>query len=166
MSVEVVLGLGSNLGDRLGYLNAALNKLEELRIIDQITCSSIHQSKALLKIGSPEEWNLDYLNLAVKGTTELTPLQLLKEIKKTETLLGKKKGPRWSPREIDIDILSYGEKVIIKENLIIPHAGLLERIWALAPFAEVNPDWKYPISGPYYQLSIKEIIQKKYEKTN
>ena len=166
MGVEVVLGLGSNLGDRLGYINAALNKLQELQIIDKIVCSSIYQSKALLKKGSPEEWNLDYLNLAVKGLTKLTPLELLKEIKNTENLLGKKAGPRWSPREIDIDILSYGDEVIIEENLIVPHAELLERIWALSPFAEINPEWRYPVLGPYCRLSIKEILQKKYDKTN
>ena len=162
MSVEVVLGLGSNLGNKFEHLKNAINKLQQLQIINQVISSSIHQSKALLKEGSPKEWDLDYLNLAVKGITKLAPLELLKEIKNIEKLLGKKDGPRWSPREIDIDILSYGNEVIKEENLIVPHIGLLERIWALAPFAEVNRNWRYPVLGIYYQLTIEEIIQKKW----
>tara|TARA_B110000503_G_C6886821_1_gene305049 strand:- start:247 stop:600 length:354 start_codon:yes stop_codon:yes gene_type:complete len=103
---------------------------------------------------SPKEWDLDYLNMAVKGYTMLEPEQLLKEIKDVEQVLGKKDASLiWPPREIDIDILSYGVEVVNKENLIIPHVRLIERNWAMEPFIEVWSDWVHPIINK----TIKEI---------
>jgi 2-amino-4-hydroxy-6-hydroxymethyldihydropteridine diphosphokinase/dihydropteroate synthase len=160
--MEVVLGLGSNLGDRLENLEQAIAMLIKLQIIEQVVRSTIYQSKALLKADSPSEWDLDYLNMAIKGTSKLSPRQLLEAIKKTEKSLGRQDGLHWSPRAIDIDILAYGGEVIIQDDLIIPHLELLNRVWALAPFVEVHPDWQYPVQGPYYQLAIKAIIKERY----
>ncbi len=142
MGIEVVLGLGSNLGNRKDYLEKAIDKLEEMKIIKHIRRSSIRETKADLLPNSPTEWDLDYLNMAIKGITMLSPQELLKEVKNIECLLGRKGGPRWSPKEIDIDILIYGNQKIEQEDLIIPHARLLERTWALEPLLEVKPEWK------------------------
>ena len=160
MSTEVVLGLGSNLGDRLNYLQQAIKKLEELKILTKISSSSIEETKAVLKPNSPAEWNLNFLNMAVKGFTNLSPKELIHSIQKIEHLLGRNSTQEWSPREIDIDILSYGDKIIELENLTIPHSELLNRQWALKPFVELNPEWKYPVEGPFYNLKIKDIYEK------
>lgn len=160
MSTEVVLGLGSNLGDRLNYLQQAIKKLEELKILTKITISSIKETKADLKPNSPPDWDLNFLNMAVKGFTSLSPKELLHSIQKIEQLLGRNSTQEWSPREIDIDILSYGDKVIKLDDLIIPHSELLNRSWALNPFVELNPEWKYPVEGPFYNLKIKDIYEK------
>ena len=154
---EVVLGLGSNLGDRLNYLEMAISKLQKMKVIENISLSSIHQTKALLLENSPKEWDLDFMNMAVRGITKLSPFELLAAIKNIEQIIGRKHTERWSPREIDIDILAYGEEVMHGE-LIIPHEHLLNRPWAIGPLSEVYPSWKYPVPGPYYQLSAKEIV--------
>ena len=159
-NIEVVLGLGSNLGDRLRHLEMAIIKLEELNIINNVIRSNIYQTKALLKKDSPKEWDIDFLNMAVRGITQLSPLQLLEAIKIIEQAIGRKASAEWAPREIDIDILIYGEESINQENLVIPHAGLLERSWCIIPLAKIYPEWKYPLAGPYYQLSAQEIVDK------
>lgn len=151
--IEAVLGLGSNLGDRLNYLNLAISKLEEKKILKDIILSSIYETKAILKEDSPKEWDLDYLNMAVRGKTLLTPLELLSALKNLEKELGRKISLSWSPREIDIDILVYGDQVIKLEGLTIPHPELLKRPFCFKPLAEVYPDWKYPVAGPYYTNS-------------
>ncbi len=159
-SIEIVLGLGSNLGNRANYLKAAIMQLQDLKAINQVTLSSIYQTKALLKPDSPHEWNLDYLNMAIRGITQLSPLELLETVKKIEQDLGRKSLKNWSPREIDIDILVYGEQVINQPDLIIPHLGLLDRPWCLIPLAAIYPEWKYPVIGPYYKCSAQELINK------
>ncbi len=157
IGTEVVLGLGSNLGDRNYYLQQAVAKLQELNIITNIITSSVIESKADLMPDSPKEWDLDFLNMAIKGTTMLTPEQLLKAVSDVEQIIGKKAAFVWSPREIDIDILAYGNEFIKQENLQIPHARLLERLWAMVPFAEIWPDWIHPVVNK----SIKEVYDEK-----
>lgn len=160
ISTEIALGLGSNLGDRNFYLKAAIDKLQEMGIISNIACSSLDETKAILKPNSPKEWKLDYLNATVKGLTMLKPDELLKAVKDIEQILGRNDAPRWAPREIDIDILIYGDQVIQQDNLTIPHPEILNRPWILKQLLEINPNWKYPTLGPNYQLTIKEIYEK------
>lgn len=157
--IEVVLGLGSNLGDRLNFLKLAVEKLAQKEILKDIIKSSIYETKAILKENSPKEWDLNYLNMAVKGKTSLAPIELLFSLKNLESELGRKKSQTWSPREIDIDILVYASQVIKEDNLTIPHAELLNRSFCLEALAEIYPNWKYPVSGPFHQLTILEIIK-------
>jgi 2-amino-4-hydroxy-6-hydroxymethyldihydropteridine diphosphokinase len=158
MSVKVVLGLGSNLGDRNSYLNQAINKLQELDIIKIVTCSSIIESKADLLENSPKEWDIDFLNMAVKGYTMLDANQLLKKIKDIEqSICNRHTSFLWAPREIDIDILAYGHELIEEEELKIPHIRLVERNWAMEPFIEIWSDWVHPSINK----TIKEIYYEK-----
>ncbi|MCT4635767.1 MAG: 2-amino-4-hydroxy-6-hydroxymethyldihydropteridine diphosphokinase [Rickettsiales bacterium] len=159
MKTEVVLGLGSNLGDRSSYLESAIFQLEKKGAISNITLSSVHQTKAALLKNSPREWDIDYLNMAVRGTTKLSPEELLSAIKLIERDIGRKNTERWAPREIDIDILAYGEKLVHHPLITIPHPLLLDRQWAITPLSEVYPEWKYPVLGPYYQLTAKELVK-------
>jgi 2-amino-4-hydroxy-6-hydroxymethyldihydropteridine diphosphokinase len=73
--------------------------------------------------------------------------------------IGRKNSERWAPREIDIDILAYGEKLVHHPLITIPHPLLLDRQWAITPLSEVYPEWKYPVLGPYYQLTAKELVK-------
>ena len=158
MSVKVVLGLGSNLGDRNSYLNQAISKLQEQGIIKIVTCSSIIESKADLMDNSPKEWDLDFLNMAVKGYTMLDAKHLLKKIKDIEqSIHNRHTSFLWAPREIDIDILAYGNEFFEEEGLNIPHVRLIERNWAMEPFIELWPDWIHPT----IKKTIKEIYYEK-----
>jgi 2-amino-4-hydroxy-6-hydroxymethyldihydropteridine diphosphokinase len=143
----VILGLGSNVGDRLQHLRSAVQSLSAL--LQDIRCSRILESPAMLPQGAPEAWNTPYLNMAVSGVTALSPQNLFKEIKSIEKNIGRVSRGAWGPREIDIDILAMQDKVLQEADLVIPHRGLLKRDFALLPLIDVAPDWHYPVTGPY-----------------
>ncbi len=152
----VILGLGSNIGDRVAFLRSAVALLSEH--VKILKFSSIYENSALLPENAPDSWNMPYLNMALMGETTLAPAELLKTIKAIENALGRKSdGPRWSPREIDIDILACGEKIVRSDALIIPHARLLERSFALLPFAEVAPDWAWPLPGRCFKQTARQL---------
>ncbi len=155
----VVLGLGSNLKDREANLLKSIDLIVKLPGIKFIAKSDVFDNKALLPLNAPKDWDKDYLNMALKIQTELEPFDLLDLIKKIELSLGRKEYQRWSPRIIDIDILAYGNQVINSDLLTIPHKDLLLRDFALKPFAQIWPDWRYPITGTDYGKKIQEFIK-------
>lgn len=139
----VILGLGCNIGDRLANLRMALQHLSMNSSLKIQRVSPVYESDALLLPDSPEEWNLPYLNIAIKITTTLSPEQLLEVIKDIEVTMGRIFEFRWSPRIIDIDILAWGSESYQSENLTIPHRSLLERPFALWPLTDLEPNWRY-----------------------
>ena len=123
----IILGLGSNVGNRLTYLSKAIHILSKT-VLAAVEVSPIYESSAVLQAGAPEDWNKPYLNMAVCGETHLSPTDLLKKLKMIEKEIGRKaRGGVWAPREIDIDILAYGDKSIQTAELTIPHASLFKR---------------------------------------
>ncbi len=156
-AVTVILGLGSNMGNRHAFLTKAV-ALTRL-FLKEVECSSRYETAALLLPGSPPEWDIPFLNMAVKGTTLLSPQQLLHAAKAIEQQLGRQERGRWSPREIDVDILAYGEEVVADSHLHIPHKELLNRSFALTPFAEIHPDWCYPVTGEHYGKTARELTK-------
>jgi len=141
----IVLGLGTNLGNREEQLRRAVTALKPL--LADLTCSPVYESSALLPENAAQEWDRAFLNMAVAGTTTLTPRALLAELKTLERSLGRTPRAHWGPREIDIDILAYGDETLSEPDLIIPHAALLERDFALIPFADIAPLWHHPVAG-------------------
>ena len=139
---KIILGLGSNVGDRAEYLRLAI--LEIADFLEDIKYSSILESKALLPENAPDTWDMPYLNMAVSGKTNLNSREVLVKIKAIEQKLGREKIGHWSPRTIDIDILAMENLIINEPDLIIPHKELLNRDFALKPLLELVPDWKYP----------------------
>ena len=171
----IVLGLGSNEGDRLQNLRSAVAAISK-SILAGVETSSIYESVATLKPGSPDEWNKPFLNMAVAGETHLSPNELLKNIKMMEKTLGRQDRGVWAPREIDIDILAYEDKAVNTDELIIPHKSLCTRPFALLPLADVAPNWQYPAEGAFkgktaYEISeqlflnTKEVVKSEYEIT-
>mgnify|MGYP002133767735 CR=1 FL=1 len=145
----VILGLGSNLGDRHSNLNAAITHISAL-LLDNIKHSHIYETAPLLPPNPGPDWHKrKFLNMAVSGSLkqELSPEQLLAQIKELETKLGRIPADRWAPRIIDIDILAIDGLVYNSANLKIPHIGLLERDFAMLPFADIAPEWKHPVTG-------------------
>lgn len=140
----VVLGLGTNLGDRAQHLRRAVKAIAE--VVSDLACSPVYESHALLPVGAPDSWDMAFLNVAVCGMTELAPREMLAKAKAIEQALGRAPRGRWGPREIDIDILAYGEFVVADPELIIPHRELLLRDFALIPLADVTPDWVHPLA--------------------
>jgi 2-amino-4-hydroxy-6-hydroxymethyldihydropteridine diphosphokinase/dihydropteroate synthase len=152
----VILGLGSNVGDRLLNLAKAVSIITK-SVLAGVEFSSVYESGAVIKPNSPESWNKPFLNMAIVGETHLSPTELLKEIKIIEKMLGRNDIGVWSPREIDIDILAYGSLSINTEALTIPHKELCKRPFALLPLAEVAPNWQYPTEGAFKGKTAYEI---------
>lgn len=156
---NVILGLGSNVGDRSVYLRAAVAALSVH--VRSIRLSSIFESAAVLPDDAPPEWNLPYYNMALIGQTPLSPLALLAAIKNIETNIGRTVRGHWAPREIDIDILALGEHVFASPSCTIPHPLLLERDFALLPLTQIAPHWAYPAEGVYKGWAALDIARDK-----
>jgi 2-amino-4-hydroxy-6-hydroxymethyldihydropteridine diphosphokinase len=153
----IVLGLGSNIGDKLGNLQRAVSELR--KIVRNIKISPVYKSDALLPESAPPEWDIHFFNIALSCESNLLPRDLLAAAKAIENNLGRMRRGHWGPREIDIDILAYGGEVVEQEDLAIPHKGLLDRDFALVPFADVAPDWEYPVAGKFYGKTARELAK-------
>jgi 2-amino-4-hydroxy-6-hydroxymethyldihydropteridine diphosphokinase len=135
---EAVIGLGSNVGDRLAWIRKGVEALRASEVADIVRVSSVFETAP---IGPPQP---DFLNAAVLISTEVSAPQLLDELKKIETTLGRSRGDRWGPREIDLDLLLFGDESIEGGVLQVPHPRLLSRAFALIPLLEVFPDAALP----------------------
>lgn len=137
MKNTVYLGLGSNVGDRLANLQAALECLPPAVEI-------LHQSPVYETAPWGYTQQADFLNLVVEGATEMEPLDLLYRVKACERDVGRRATFRYGPREIDIDILLYGDQVVDEIALKIPHPFLAQRAFTLRPLADLAPDLVIP----------------------
>ncbi len=135
---EVYFSLGSNVGDRQQYLRGALAKLRAQ--VKDLRVSSLYRTEPWGKVDQP--W---FLNLCAAGRTSLPPLELLSFIKSIEAELGRTHTEKWGPREIDIDILFYGGKILKLPTLKIPHPRLAERAFVLIPLREIAADFVHPV---------------------
>ncbi len=134
------LSLGSNLGDRAGNLKRAL---------EELTGAGVH----VLRVSSyyktePVEFRAQswFINCVAEVETELMPLRLLSVCKLIERRLGRRRGVRKGPRDMDIDILLFEDAVIHSQELVIPHERMAERRFVLAPLAELAPELRHPVS--------------------
>ncbi len=133
------LGLGSNLGDRLAYLQQAMELLHTRPSIRVDEVSSVYETAP---VGGPEQD--PYLNIAARVATRRSPRRLLAACLGVEQALGRIRRERWGPRTIDIDILLYEDRVISTRRLQIPHPRLGERPFVLIPLLEVAPGKTLP----------------------
>lgn len=154
----IILGLGSNVGNRLQHMEDALYYLNE-EIMHIAAISPIYKSPALLKPDAPKDWNMPFLNMAISGETHLDAQSLLTQIKCIEKKIGRVERGTWGPREIDIDILAYDNLHIDASNLKVPHTALCKRAFALLPIVDVAPNWRYPVKGEYFGKTAYEIAQ-------
>jgi 2-amino-4-hydroxy-6-hydroxymethyldihydropteridine diphosphokinase len=132
------LGLGSNLGDRAQHLHSAISLLEEIAAVEAL--STIYETPPWGLCEQPA-----FLNAVVRLQASLSPLQLLRELQRIETQLGRKRKERWGPRTIDLDILFYDDWTVETAELVIPHPLLQERAFVLVPLAEIAPKLCHPL---------------------
>lgn len=149
------LSVGSNLGDREAMLHRALKLLEapDLRVR---RVSPVYETEPQDVADQP--W---FLNLAAEIETELFPMQLLARIRKVEAQLGRRRGVPKGPREIDIDILLYGNAVIDTRELIVPHPRMAGRRFVLQPLADLDPDLRHPVTGKTVRDHLNEVTGQK-----
>ena len=147
MNHIVYLALGTNLGDRLANLRAAIKALSsEINVIAE---SKVYETPPWGYENQPT-----FLNMAVKCETNLEPESLLKRLKQLEVQLGREQSFRWGPRLIDIDILFYDDLILKSESLTIPHPRLHERAFVLVPLADIASDFVHPV----LKKMIKELL--------
>jgi len=137
--VRGFLGLGSNVGDRLGNLRSAVELLSAEPAVRVIMSSRIWETDP---VGGPPQ--PDYLNAVVEVETDLDPLDLLAACHRVEAVLGRTRDIRWGPRTIDVDILLLDGLAVDEPALTVPHARLLERAFVLLPLLELDPDPVFP----------------------
>src|SRR5271166_2030722 len=138
MREPVYLSLGSNVGDRAGNLNAAIDRLRAFG--DIVEVSSFYETEPVEF--TAQRW---FLNCAVKLETEKTPRPLLAGILEIEQQMGRRRGQQKGPRIIDLDILLFGNSVVEDQGLSIPHPAMHERRFVLEPLAEIAPDVLHPV---------------------
>lgn len=138
---RVYLGLGSNVGDRLANLRAALCRLRALEGVNFLRASSVYETEPMGVLDQPR-----FLNLVaeVEVPVEMAPRALLAAVKRIEVEVGRKLRERWGPREIDIDVLLFGEETVREEGLEVPHPRMWGRAFVVVPLAELAPD----LTGP------------------
>lgn len=137
------LSLGSNKGDRIGFVQQATSLLNATNGISLIRTSAFYES---------EPWGMEaetwFVNAVVEVKTTLSPQSLLTECQRIEAQLGRKRieGEKgYQDRTIDIDILFYNKEIINDENLVIPHKFLHLRAFTLVPLLELIPNFEHPI---------------------
>lgn len=138
--VTAYLLLGSNVGGRRRYLNRARSAVKRWAQTKIRRASTVWPT-------SPwgQQRQREFLNQTLEVETRLDPLPFLIWAKKTEVELGRRHRRRWGPREIDIDILLYGQEVFKHPFLTIPHPGLTVRPFALGPLSEMAPRLVHPV---------------------
>ncbi|WP_430602089.1 2-amino-4-hydroxy-6-hydroxymethyldihydropteridine diphosphokinase [Enterococcus sp. DIV0724b] len=129
------LALGSNLGDRLGTLQKAVELLDQDDDIQVIKKSKLYET---LPYGDVPQEN--YYNAVIQISTSYEPMQLLDKTQAIEKTLGRKRLIHWGPRTLDIDILLMDNNAIATERLNIPHKEMLKRSFVLVPLKDVYPD--------------------------
>lgn len=142
--LRAIVGLGANLGDRLGTMRKAAEA------IDRMSRTAVRSHVyATAPVGPPQP---EFLNAAMLVEFEGTPRDLLAELLSVETELGRLRTDRWGPRTIDLDILWIEGISTDEDGLTVPHPRLGERAFALAPMLELVHDARDPKTGRPYRI--------------
>lgn len=134
----VYLSLGSNLGDRQSNLKEATRRLGELGRV--ISSSSDFETEPV-EVETKQPW---FLNCAVRMETQLPPLDFLRRILEIEQTMGRRRTGVRSPRNVDIDILFFGDQIIDADQLKVPHPRMHQRRFVLEPLAEIADQVVHP----------------------
>ncbi len=137
---DVLLGLGSNLGDRRETLDAAWRQLETTPEIRTVRISRFLETEP---VGGPAN-QPNYLNAVAVIQTTLPPQRLLDVLHDIEHRFGRVRTEHWGPRTLDLDILLFGEMIVETETLTVPHPEMLRRDFVMEPAVEVAPDFVHP----------------------
>jgi 2-amino-4-hydroxy-6-hydroxymethyldihydropteridine diphosphokinase len=127
------LGLGSNLGDRAGALQAAVDGLAAADGVTVFAVSPVYETDP---VGGPEQ--PEYLNAVVSVDTDRTARELLEVAKRLEHEAGRVPGEQWGPRPLDVDVLLVGDDEVDEPDLVVPHPRLYERAFVMVPLADLD----------------------------
>jgi len=146
---RVFIGLGSNMGDRLEYLERAVSNLQADAHFRDIRTSGYIETAPY---GGVEQD--DFLNGALEAKTLYGPEELLARLQEEERLADRKREVHWGPRTLDLDILFYDDLIWDKKELSIPHPDMKNRQFVLEPLSELAPSFVHPV----YRKTVKELL--------
>ncbi|MDP3233958.1 MAG: 2-amino-4-hydroxy-6-hydroxymethyldihydropteridine diphosphokinase [Myxococcales bacterium] len=146
MTERVFVALGANLGDRRAQLDEAVRRIGELEGTTVLAVAPVLETTALLphEASTPQP---DYLNTVAELRTTLEPLPLLRALKAIERAMGRLTTTRWAPRVIDLDLVLFGDRLLVSEELTLPHQGLSARRFVLEPLLALWPEAIDPRTG-------------------
>lgn len=145
----VYLGLGSNMGPKRLNIERAVKAIGEVEGINVTKASSFYETEPWGKIDQEK-----FINAVIEINTACSPQQLLKKLQEIEIKMGRRRLEKWGPRNIDIDILLFGDEVLDGQELKVPHPYMRERLFVLIPLQEINSAIKFPDDG----MDIKEVL--------
>lgn len=134
MAASAYLALGSNLGDRLATLQRAVDLLGDRPGVEVVRSSRVYETEP---VGPPQP---AFLNAVIEVRTELEPIGLLEACQSVEAELGRVRGERWGPRTLDVDVLTYEDRIVDEPGLVVPHPRMHERGFVLVPLRELVTD--------------------------
>lgn len=138
---KVLIGFGSNVGDPLKTCLDAVERLKVLHSLFRVSgVSPLYRTKPVGPVD--QEW---FVNGVVVGETSLGPEELFSLLQAVEREFGRVRAERWGPRTLDLDILAHGNRVLHSTLLTIPHPRLQDRLFVLAPLADIDPLWIHPV---------------------
>lgn len=152
---EVYVALGSNMGERNQYIKKAIAALQLQEDSRVLKVSSVIETEPY---GVTEQDK--FLNGVLKMETKLTPWELLDSLHRIEADANRERKIHWGPRTLDLDILLYDDMVLQEDDLCIPHVDMQNRVFVLAPMAEIAPYKRHPVFG----LTMKEMLSQLEEK--
>lgn len=153
---RVFVGLGSNMGDKAGYIYRALNMLGDSPGVEIQALAPFYRTEP---VGYTEQdW---FLNTVAEIRTSLGPRELLAEMLEIEDRLGRKRTIRWGPRVVDLDLLLYGRQVISEPGLEVPHPRMCERAFVMVPLADLAPHLVLP--GGKRAAELAEVLKGEQE---
>lgn len=152
--VVAYLGLGTNLGDRRGNLQAGLRWLASGTGLRLLAVSQVYETEPWGVADQPR-----FLNCVAEFAVSLGPEDLLGRCQGAERAAGRRPGLRWGPRVLDVDLLLYGGRAVSLPHLEVPHPRLHLRAFALVPLAELAAGVRHPLPGGWGGRSIGELAE-------
>ena len=134
------LGIGTNLGDRLAYLQLAVDALAAADGVRVVAASPVYET---VPVGGPEQ--PDSVNAVVAVDTALSRRALLRLANTIEADAERVRTVRWGPRTLDVDVLLVGDEQVDEPDLVVPHPRMRERAFVLVPLADLDPAWRAPL---------------------
>lgn len=149
---KAYLAVGSNIGDKNGYIKEAIEKMKKNPKIRNVKTSGLIITKPYGGVKQD-----DFLNGAVELQTLYMPYELLHFLQKTEAEAGRERKIHWGPRTLDLDILFYEELISDDQELIVPHPDIQNREFVLKPLSELCPYYRHPILGKTVVQMLNEL---------
>jgi len=134
------IALGSNKGNQISFLRKAIHHLKSDPKVQFAVSSSVYEAKPF---GNTNQ--SDFLNAVIEIKTAYTPIRLFHCLKNIEAKLGRSVTTKWGPREIDLDLLFFNDRILKNEKLRVPHVGIQDRDFVIIPLREIAPCYVHPV---------------------